>query len=187
MIMTTLRILGTPIPGLLLVRLPVHGDDRGWFKENWQRKKMIALGLPDFEPVQHNISFNVSSGVTRGLHAEPWDKYVSVAHGRVFGAWVDLRAGVGFGTSFSHEIGPDIGVFVPRGVANGFQTLEAETVYSYLVNDHWEASERTSHSFLDLADSTAAIRWPIPQEDWIVSDADQGHPSLDDVTPINQP
>ena len=48
----------TPIPGLLVVRLPVHEDARGWFKENWQRAKMTALGLPDFGPVQHSVAFN---------------------------------------------------------------------------------------------------------------------------------
>ena len=81
----------TSIPGMLVLDLPVHGDSRGWFKENWQRAKMGALGLPDFGPVQNNISFNAERGVTRGIHAEPWDKYISVATGSVFGAWVDLR------------------------------------------------------------------------------------------------
>ena len=38
----------TPIPGFLRIDLTVHGDNRGWFKENWQREKMVALGLPDF-------------------------------------------------------------------------------------------------------------------------------------------
>ena len=84
---------GTPIPGVVLYDLPVHGDNRGWFKENWQREKMVALGLPDFRPVQNNISFNEKAGTTRGIHAEPWDKFVSVATGRIFGAWVDLREG----------------------------------------------------------------------------------------------
>ncbi len=82
-------------PGLTLFDIPVHGDNRGWFKENWQREKMVALGLPDFGPVQNNISFNRNVGTTRGIHAEPWDKFISVATGRVFGAWVDLRAGEG--------------------------------------------------------------------------------------------
>lgn len=88
-----LRVEHTAIPGLLVVTLPVHGDNRGWFKENWQRAKMVASGLPDFEPVQNNVSFNGKVGTTRGIHAEPWDKFVSVATGRVFGAWVDLREG----------------------------------------------------------------------------------------------
>ena len=101
-----LRVLPTSIPGLLIIDLPVHGDSRGWFKENWQREKMLALGLPDLGPVQNNISFNDAVGTTRGIHAEPWDKYVSVATGKVFGAWVDLREGETFGTVFTTDIDP---------------------------------------------------------------------------------
>ena len=58
----------TPIPGLLVLRLDLHEDDRGWFQENWQREKMVALGLPDFEPVQHNLAYNARRGTTRGVH-----------------------------------------------------------------------------------------------------------------------
>ena len=101
-----LKVTETEIPGLLIIDLPVHGDNRGWFKENWQREKMVAAGLPDFNPVQNNISFNASVGTTRGIHAEPWDKYVSVATGRIFGAWVDLRAGESFGKVVTVELGP---------------------------------------------------------------------------------
>ncbi len=79
--LTATDVETTPIPGLLVLRLPVHSDARGWFKENWQREKMLALGLPDFGPVQNNISFNTHRGVTRGIHTEPWDKLVSVACG----------------------------------------------------------------------------------------------------------
>ena len=45
-----LKVTETEIPGLLIIDLPVHGDNRGWFKENWQREKMVAAGLPDFNP-----------------------------------------------------------------------------------------------------------------------------------------
>ena len=41
-----LKVEKTNIPGLLVFDLPVHGDNRGWFKENWQRAKMMGLGLP---------------------------------------------------------------------------------------------------------------------------------------------
>ena len=60
-----LAVHPTAIPGLLIVDLPVHRDNRGWFKENWQREKMLAIGLPDFGPVQNNVSFNGDRGVTR--------------------------------------------------------------------------------------------------------------------------
>lgn len=172
----------TAIEGLLLFDLPVHGDARGWFKENWQREKMTALGLPDFGPVQNNISYNDRPGVTRGIHAEPWDKWVSVATGRVFGAWVDLREGPGFGNVFTAEIDPSTAIFVPRGVANAFQTLEPGTAYTYLVNDHW--SPDASYSFLNLADETVAIPWPIPLEQAEISDKDRAHPRLADATPV---
>ena len=88
-----LSVQETGIEGLKVVELAVHGDPRGWFKENWQRAKMVALGIPDMRVVQNNVSFNARRGVTRGVHAEPWDKFVSVAAGSVFGAWVDLRQG----------------------------------------------------------------------------------------------
>ncbi len=182
--MTDLAVHATAIPGLLVVDLPLHGDARGWFKENWQREKMVALGLPDFEPVQNNMSFNHEPGVTRGLHAEPWDKLVALAHGRIFGAWVDLRAGATFGTTFTLELGPERAVYVPRGVANGYQALEPDTVYSYLVNDHWSPQARSSYTYLNLADETVGIAWPIPLADAVVSDADAVHPRLSGVTPM---
>ena len=122
--MPDLAVETTAIPGLLVVRLPVHADSRGWFKEGWQREKMTALGLPDFGPVQQNVSFNAARGATRGIHAEPWDKFVSVSTGRAFGAWVDLRAGETFGTTVHLELDPSVAVFVPRGVGNSYQTLE---------------------------------------------------------------
>ncbi|CEG88084.1 dTDP-4-dehydrorhamnose reductase / dTDP-4-dehydrorhamnose 3,5-epimerase [Propionibacterium freudenreichii] len=172
----------TPIPGFLVFDLTVHGDNRGWFKENWQRAKMTALGLPDFGPVQNNISFNDEVGVTRGIHAEPWDKFISVATGRVFGAWVDLREGPSFGTVFTCEIDPGVAVYVPRGVGNAYQTLEPNTAYTYLVNAHW--SPEAKYTFLNLADETVAIDWPIALDDAILSDKDKGHPRLDAVTPF---
>ena len=173
----------TPIPGVVIYDLPVHGDNRGWFKENWQREKMVAAGLPDFGPVQNNISFNDKAGTTRGIHAEPWDKFVSVATGRIFGAWVDLREGPSFGTVFTAELDASKAIFIPRGVANSYQTLEDNTSYVYLVNDHWSAD--AEYTFLNLADDTVDIPWPIPLEQAEVSSKDLGHPPLGGVRPMS--
>ncbi len=180
--MAELTVRETAIPGLLLLDLPVHGDNRGWFKENWQREKMVALGLPDFEPVQNNVSFNDAVGTTRGIHAEPWDKFVSVATGRIFGAWVDLREGDTFGTVVTAEVGPDTAVYVSRGIGNAYQTLEPDTAYIYLVNDHW--SPTAEYTFLNLADETVAVPWPIALADAELSDKDKAHPRLADVSPF---
>lgn len=178
-----LRAYETTIDGLVVYDLPVHGDARGWFKENWQREKMVALGLPDFEPVQNNISFNAEAGVTRGLHAEPWDKFVSIGHGSVFGAWCDLREGSPtYGMTYTHQLDPSCAIFVPRGVANGFQALEDNTVYTYLVNDHW--SPDADYAFVNVADPDLGIAWPIPLDQAELSAKDKAHPFLKDATPL---
>ncbi|MFA6300630.1 MAG: bifunctional dTDP-4-dehydrorhamnose 3,5-epimerase family protein/NAD(P)-dependent oxidoreductase [Nocardioides sp.] len=172
----------TQIPGLLVLRLDVREDARGWFKENWQREKMVALGLPDFGPVQNNISFNAARGATRGIHTEPWDKFVSVANGRIFGAWVDMRDGDTFGATFHIEVDPSIAVFVPRGVGNSYQTLEDGVAYTYLVNEHWRPG--TAYPALNLRDETAAIPWPIPLDECEISEKDLANPRLNAVTPM---
>ncbi|MCR5393349.1 MAG: bifunctional dTDP-4-dehydrorhamnose 3,5-epimerase family protein/NAD(P)-dependent oxidoreductase [Olsenella sp.] len=180
-----LRVEETGIEGLKVVELSVHGDARGWFKENWQRAKMVALGIPDLRVVQNNISFNAERGVTRGIHAEPWDKFVSVATGSVFGAWVDLREGSDtFGKVFATTLDPSRAIYVPRGVGNSFQALEDGTAYTYLVDAHWSAELKRTYTFVNLADPELGIQWPIPLSEATLSEADLHHPYLRDVVPM---
>lgn len=180
-----LSVEETGIAGLKVVELAVHGDERGWFKENWQRAKMTALGVPDLRVVQNNISYNDSRGVTRGVHAEPWDKFVSVARGSVFGAWVDLREGSAtYGRTFTCTLDPSRAIYVPRGVGNSFQALEDGTAYTYLVDAHWSAELKSTYTFVNLADPALGIDWPIPLSEATVSEADLAHPMLKDVVPM---
>ncbi|MGO3702382.1 MAG: sugar nucleotide-binding protein [Candidatus Saccharimonadales bacterium] len=173
----------TPIDGLVVYDLPVHGDARGWFKENWQRTKMTEAGLPDFGPVQNNVSFNAEKGVTRGLHAEPWDKFISIGAGSVYGAWCDIREdSPTYGKTFTVTLDPSKAIYVPRGVANGFQALEDNTVYMYLVNDHW--SPDAEYSNVSIFDESLSLDWPISLADATVSEKDKGHPNLAEATPI---
>jgi dTDP-4-dehydrorhamnose reductase/dTDP-4-dehydrorhamnose 3,5-epimerase len=183
--MDGLSLQRTPIPGLLVLRLDVRADDRGWFVESWQRAKMTELGLPDFGPVQANIAHNAGRGTTRGLHAEPWDKLVTVASGSAYGAWVDLRAGETFGTTYAVGLEPGVAVFVPRGVGNGYQTLADDTAYTYLVNDHWRPD--LAYLAVDLADPALAIAWPVPPDERVLSDRDRSAPLLADVEPVPAP
>ena len=180
-----LSVTETGIEGLKVVELSVHGDSRGWFKENWQRAKMVALGVPDLHVVQNNVSFNAERGVTRGVHAEPWDKFVSVATGSVFGAWVDLREGSAtYGRVYTTTLDPSRAIYVPRGVGNSFQALEDGTAYTYLVDAHWSAELKGTYTFVSLADPELGIQWPIPLSEATLSEADLHHPALADVVPM---
>ena len=182
----SLEAVETGIEGLVVVELTVHGDSRGWFKENWQRAKMVGgLGLPDRRWVQNNVSYNLQRGVTRGIHAEPWDKFVSVATGSVFGAWVDLRAGSPtYGEVYTATLDPSRAIYVPRGVGNSYQALEDGTAYTYLVDAHWSAELKRTYTFVNLADPELAIEWPIPLSEAELSEADRNHPPLKDVAPM---
>ena len=180
-----LSVVETGIAGLRVVELAVHGDNRGWVKENWQRAKMTALGIPDLRVVQNNVSFNAMRGVTRGIHAEPWNKFISVTTGSVFGAWVDLRQGSDtFGRVYTTTLDPSRAIYVPRGVGNSFQALEDGTTYTYLVDAHWSAELKKTYTFVNLADPTLGIKWPIPLAEATISKADLHHPMLADVTPM---
>ena len=180
-----LKVTDTTIEGLKVVDLAVHGGSRGWFKENWQRAKMTALGIPDLRVVQNNISFNAERGVTRGIHTEPWDKFISVGCGAVFGAWVDLRAGSKtYGKVYTTTLDPSRAIYVPRGVGNSFQALKDGTVYTYLVDAHWSAELKRTYTFVNLVDPALGIAWPIPLSEATLSDADRQHPYLKDVVPM---
>jgi dTDP-4-dehydrorhamnose 3,5-epimerase len=175
-----LKVHKTEIEGLLEFDLAVPGDERGWFKENFQKEKFVNLGLPkDFEVVQNNISFNKETGVTRGIHAEPWDKFISIAYGCVFAAIVDFRPGKDFGKVATFTLNPGKAIYVPRGLGNSFQTLEPNTVYTYLVNEHW--SPEAKYTLVNLADPKLNIKWPVPLEKAIISDKDRHHPNLSEI------
>jgi dTDP-4-dehydrorhamnose 3,5-epimerase len=179
----SLRVTKTDIPGLFVIALAVHGDSRGWFKESFQKEKMVALGFPpDFEVVQNNISYNAQRGVTRGIHAEPWDKYVSIAVGSAFAAIVDLRKGDTFGKVLTFELNPGIALFVPKGCGNSYQSLEDGTTYSYLVNAHW--SPDVKYTAVNLADPDLKIQWPLPLEIAEISAKDKINPMLKEIQPM---
>lgn len=172
----------TDIPGLIIFDVTTVGDERGYYQETFQKAKLVAAGLPEtFNVIQTNVSYNKSAGVTRGFHAEPWDKYISVVKGKVFAAYVDLRSGDSFGKVVTVEITPTTCVYLPQGIGNSFQTLEDNTYYLYSVNAHWSAELYDEYCFANLADPAIGITWPIPLESATLSDRDRNHPLLKDA------
>ena len=174
----------TDIPGLIWFDVTHVGDDRGWFQEKFHKAKLVAAGLPEgFNVIQNSVAFN-KKGVTRGFHAEPWDKYVSVVTGRIFVAYVDFREGPSFGKVVTLEVDGDKAVFVPRGVGNSYQCLTDDVYYLYSVNQHWSEDAYKTSLFVNLADPQIGVQWPIPLDQAILSDRDKTHPNLQDIKPF---
>lgn len=174
------RLLESRINGLIVVELDVHGDDRGSFTEKYNRQVMLDFGMPeDFIPVQQNESRNKGL-VTRGIHAEPWKKYISPTLGKFFAAFVDMRPdSQTFGEVETHLLDPSMAVFLPEGVGNSYQTTAAElSIYSYLVDQHWSAEAKAGYSFVNLADPELGIEWPTPLDQTTLSQDDKDHPGF---------
>lgn len=175
----SLEVRETAIGGLYEVTLVVNEDDRGSFREVYQREKMVALGLPDLGPVQWNVSTNVSRGTLRGIHAEPWDKFIHLLHGEAFAAVVDLRPESP--TYKQHEtftLNAGNAIFVSAGLGNSYQTLTDDVVYGYLVNQHW--SPDATYTLISFRDPQLAIPWPLPIDESLISEKDLSHPPLAD-------
>lgn len=173
----------TSIPGLLTFDIGRVEDSRGWFQEKFHAEKLAQAGLPrEFSVVQTSISYNFR-GATRGFHAEPWNKYVSLVDGHACAFYVDLRKGNSFGTVVEVELRPDVAVFVPAGVGNSYQCL-TDLHYIYSVDQHWTPDAYERYTFVNLADPDIAAAWPIPLSEALLSEKDIAHPMLRDTRPI---
>ncbi|MFN2613835.1 MAG: dTDP-4-dehydrorhamnose 3,5-epimerase family protein [Actinomycetota bacterium] len=172
-----MKISTTSLPGLLLIGLDVHPDERGSFREAFHAAKLAnEPRLAAFVPVQQNVSHN-RRGVIRGIHGEPWEKLIHVAHGEVFAAIVDLRRdSPTFGRHETFVLGGQDALFVPRGYGNAFKALTDPAIYVYLVNEHWTPDIRYAAVAYD--DPDIGIRWPDTDGIEIVSEKDRSNPSF---------
>ena len=173
----------TPIVGLFEIALEQFPDNRGSFTELWQTEKLQAQGLPDLRFRQASVSKSVL-GATRGIHAEPWGKYITVPYGRVFSAIVDLRKeSPTFGLHATFELDETKALFVPAGLGNSFQSLSEISVYVYMVTDVWRG-KTNPYPAVRLDDSDLAIAWPLPREQWIISEKDSRNTSFREAYPL---
>lgn len=171
-----MNIQQTTLSGVLKIDIDVIEDDRGSFRVPWQREQMIEAGLPDFGPVQWNFSHS-RRGVIRGIHAEPWDKFVHMAYGEATSVIVDLRKeSPTYGKYEMFNASQASAFFIPKGMGNSFQITSELGVYAYLVSAHWKPG--LAYQAVSFDDPTLNIPWPITGEGQIVSDKDRGNPSM---------
>jgi dTDP-4-dehydrorhamnose 3,5-epimerase/reductase len=177
-----LRVTESDLKGLYVIDLAIHADSRGSFREAYQAEKLEQLGLPRLGAVQWNISENLRPGIVRGIHAEPWDKYIHAVMGEAFAAIVDLRTdSPSFGQLRTFILNQTNALFVSRGIGNAYQVLKAPCAYGYLVNAHWKPG--TVYPAIHYADPELNIRWPLPIGSDDVSGKDWKNPTLREAFP----
>jgi dTDP-4-dehydrorhamnose 3,5-epimerase len=168
------NIESASIPGVLLVHLEPHADDRGRLLETFRQQ-----WFPDAPPMVQGIRSDSKRGVVRALHYHRRQAdYWHVPRGRILVALFDLRrSSPTRHTSLTLDIGEgaEIGVYIPPGVAHGFQALTDATL-TYLVDQYYDASDEQGVAW---DDPTAAISWPIAEP--ILSERDRSNPTLDQI------
>lgn len=171
---TEMEIEKTSLEGAYLIKPKVFTDERGFFMETYSAKKFKEAGI-DAEFVQDNHSLSVTKGVLRGLHFQypphAQAKLVRATKGAVYDVIVDLRKdSPTFGKWAGFELSAENAyqLFVPRGFAHGFCTLEDYTEFQYKC-DNFYAPENEGSIIWD--DSDLGIYWPIKNP--ILSGKDQ--------------
>ena len=168
-----MNIIKTPIKNLLVLEPKVFEDERGYFFESFNKKKLEDIGIKE-SFVQDNQSLS-NKNVLRGLHfqAPPFaqGKLVRVIKGSVLDVAVDIRKdSPTFGNYFSVILSEKNKkmFWIPPGFAHGFLTLEDQTIFSYKCSGDYNLSSEGS---LLWNDPHLKIEWNIDQP--IVSAKDQ--------------
>jgi dTDP-4-dehydrorhamnose 3,5-epimerase len=168
-----MQVIDTGFEGLRLIEPRVFADIRGHFLETFKRSVFIELGLEaDFVQDSQSVSH---SGVLRGMHwqIEPHaqTKCVRVARGRLLDVVIDLRqSSATFRQAYSVELSAENArmLWIPKGFAHGFLSLEDDTAFLYKVDSEY------------APDHERGLRWDDPKVgiDWAFDDRGIDEPNL---------
>jgi dTDP-4-dehydrorhamnose 3,5-epimerase len=180
-----MQIENTAFRDLLIIRLPVFGDERGRFQETFKEGHFrVATGM-NITFVQDNESTS-SKGVLRGLHAQKSPKsqakLLRVVQGSILDVVVDLRrTEPTFGKSFQIELkgGDGTSLFIPEGFAHGFYCHEDNTIVQYKCTNYYD---KNSEICLDAFDPTVNIVWPEGEK--LLSEKDKEGQSLSELSEL---
>ncbi len=168
------------IADVKLVQPEPIADARGNFTELYRRSRLREAGL-SFDVVQQNRSYSRRPGTVRGLHFQipphAQAKLVRVLSGGAFDVAVDLREGSATYGQWvaTHLESGGAQLFVPRGFAHGFCTLQPETIVEYLVDAEYAPEHERGIAW---DDPDIAVRWPEVPNGYTLSDRDGRLPAL---------
>jgi|ERR1041385_1146400 dTDP-4-dehydrorhamnose 3,5-epimerase len=177
----------TALSGVFIIELERIRDERGFFACTWMDSEFARWGLnPNLR--QSNITFNAQRGTIRGMHFqnEPHQeaKLTRCTRGAIYDVALDLRPGshtfhrwvAAELTSENHRM-----LYVPEGVAHGYQTLSDDAEMFYQVSEHYHPESARGVRWNDPAFD---IRWPLPVT--VITRRDANYPLLDLEVPLRK-
>ena len=174
-----MKILSASLDGLLVIEPECHRDDRGFFARTYSSREFMALGL-EGNLSETSVSFNKMRGTLRGIHyqysPDEEAKLVRVTMGAAFDVAVDLRQESPtylkwYGVELSVQ--NHLALYIPKGFAHGFITLEDSTEVLYQITDTYNPERTTGFAWND---PEVAIAWPIAPA--VISEKDQSLPNF---------
>jgi len=169
-----MKFIETELKGAYIIELEEHVDERGFFARTFCVNEFDEEGI-DFNPVQRNLSYNESKNTLRGMHYQesPYEeaKMVSCVRGAMYDVIIDIRED---STTLDKWIGVELTasnrrmLFVPKGFAHGFLTLEDDTEVSYLMSDFYKPGVGRG---IKWDDPYFNIEWPTQPE--VISEKDK--------------
>jgi dTDP-4-dehydrorhamnose 3,5-epimerase len=175
----------TALPGAFVIEPEVIKDERGFFARLWSEREFAAHGL-ESRLVECNASFNIKKGTLRGMHFQiaPYAqaKLVCCLRGSIYDVMIDLRRD---SPTFREWFAVDLSasnrlmLYVPKGLAHGFQTLEDNTEVFYQMSEVYSVEHASGVRWNDPA---FGIEWPAEERTIIHRDAT--YPNFDATATI---
>jgi len=169
----------TNLKGAYIIELEPLEDERGFFARSFCLEEFKKNGI-DFNIVQCNISYNKSKGTLRGMHYQikPYEeaKLVSCTSGAIYDVIIDLRPdSPTYCQWFAVELTEENYkmLYIPKGFAHGFQTLEDNTVVFYQMSEFYYPECARG---VRWDDSTFEIEWPLSEQ--VMSKKDLSYPDF---------
>jgi dTDP-4-dehydrorhamnose 3,5-epimerase len=169
----------TPLKDAFLIKLERREDERGFFARTWCQREFATYGLHT-QWVQCNISFNKKKGTLRGMHYQvsPYEeaKLVRCTRGAIYDVVIDLRPD---SPTFKHHLAVMLSaqnykmLYIPEGMAHGFQTLENNTEVFYHMSQFYAPECGRGVRWDDPA---FMISWP--DDERIISERDRNYPDF---------
>ena len=174
-----MRIVRTPLQGMLLLEPEKLADERGFFARTFCTDELAAHDMV-FEVVQCNLSYNARRGTLRGMHFQrpphAEGKIVSCTAGSLFDVVVDLRPDSPTYRAWHSEVlsaANRLAFAIPPGCAHGFQTLEDHTEVFYIMSHRYVPQAAAGVRWNDPA---FGIRWPSDRP--VISERDASYPDF---------
>ena len=169
----------TRLAGAFIIDLEARHDERGFFARVWCAREYAEHGL-ETRLVQASVSFTERRGMLRGMHYQvpPHEevKVVRCTRGAIYDVIVDVRPE---SPTYLQHVGVELTaanhrqLYIPKGFAHGFQTLEDGCEVSYQMSEFYAPDAQRG---MRWNDPSLGITWPVANP--IVNDRDRGYPDL---------